>query len=85
MNYKYDYGGIAVSSSNDLIKFFTQEVVKYFDTPKQERKRKIKEPISYHWFGFMPLSFRMLVKQMNTYVKKYVAILYKAIQYVNRK
>lgn len=37
----------------------TQEFVRYIDTPKPERKKKVKEPIAYQCFGFIPLSIIM--------------------------
>lgn len=72
-----------MASSNDLIKYFTQEVVRYLDTPKEERKQKNKVPRMYHWFGFMPLAIRMTTvntkKQLKQKAKKAYS-LYKSIE-----
>lgn len=52
-----------MASSNDLIKYVTQEVVRYIDTPKQHRKEKVKENFSSRWFGMIPFSIKMLFKK----------------------
>ncbi|WP_226035035.1 YqzE family protein [Aquibacillus saliphilus] len=57
-------------SGNDYVKFMTQEIVKYMDTPQDERKkRKNKQRmskennISGRWFGLLPFAFKLLVKK----------------------
>lgn len=52
-----------MASSNDLIKYFTEEIVRYLDTPKDDRKRKPKEPLANRWFGFLPLALKMWFKR----------------------
>jgi|GEM_PF-501534 len=61
--------------SNDYVKFLTQTVLEHFETPKEERKRlkqerrELKEPVTYRYFGTMPL----LVKEgVRMAYKKYV-------------
>ncbi|QDP40587.1 YqzE family protein [Radiobacillus deserti] len=56
-------------SGNDYVKFMTQEIVKYMDTPSEERKERKKrrrsheEGLSSHWFGMLPLAFKLLFKK----------------------
>lgn len=56
-------------STNDYIKFLTQQVISYFDKPKHERKeakQKKKEerpPITFHLFGIIPMAIGMLLKR----------------------
>lgn len=55
--------------TNDYVKYMTEQLVKYMDTPKQERKemkekRKELKPPSriYQWFGILPLGCIMFFK-----------------------
>jgi len=50
-------------SSNDIVKYITQEFVKYIDTPKNERKKKVRSKGSSHWFGMIPLAIRMVFRK----------------------
>ncbi|ENH97454.1 hypothetical protein J416_05568 [Gracilibacillus halophilus YIM-C55.5] len=56
-------------SGNDYVKYMTQQIVRYMDTPKPERKKikqeKKEEPIIYSskWFGVLPFAFRLLLKK----------------------
>ncbi|MBP1932823.1 YqzE family protein [Ammoniphilus resinae] len=50
-------------SSNDIVKYITQEFVKYIDTPKNERKKRMKRRGSTHWFGMIPLALRMVFRK----------------------
>ncbi|MCE5173536.1 YqzE family protein [Paenibacillus profundus] len=59
-----------MAKGEDLIKFITQRVVTYIDTPvearrerKMERKNRVKEPWGTKWFGMMPLGMKMWVGQ----------------------
>jgi hypothetical protein len=58
-------------STNDYIKFLTQQLVQYMDIPSTERKqqRKMKKnnqsPFSHRWFGIIPFSVKMLFKKNN--------------------
>lgn len=46
-----------MANSNDLIKYITERVVTYIDTPKEVRKKgRNKEPWSVRWFGMIPFS-----------------------------
>lgn len=55
-------------SANDYVKFVTQQVVRYMDQPKEVRtetkklKKLEKEPFLTKWFGMLPLSVMMMVK-----------------------
>lgn len=46
-------------SSNDIVKYLTQEFVRYIDTPKENRKKKQKESWTSRWFGMIPMSFKV--------------------------
>jgi ribonuclease PH len=55
-----------MAKSDDLVKYITQQVVTYIDTPKevrQQAKASIKEQREgwqTRWFGMLPLAARML-------------------------
>jgi hypothetical protein len=46
-------------SSNDIVKYLTQEFVRFIDTPKENRKKKQKESWASRWFGMIPMSFKV--------------------------
>jgi hypothetical protein len=56
-------------STNDYIKFLTQQLVQYMDIPSTERKqqRKMKKnnqsSFSHRWFGIVPFAVKMLFKK----------------------
>ncbi|UOQ85993.1 YqzE family protein [Gracilibacillus salinarum] len=55
-------------SSNDYVKYMTQRIVKYMDTPKDERKKQKEDskPEVAHsskWFGVLPFAFRLLIQK----------------------
>lgn len=50
--------------SNDIVKYVTQEFVRYMDTPKDERKKKKpKENWSSRYFGMIPMALRMFFRK----------------------
>ncbi|GAA3322015.1 hypothetical protein GCM10020331_040210 [Ectobacillus funiculus] len=57
-------------STNDYVKFVTQQFVSYMDSPKQERKQKreerrnVRDPFLVRWFGILPLSLALLYKEL---------------------
>lgn len=71
-----------MASSNDLIKYFTEEVVRYLDTPKQNRERKNKEPITYQWFGFIPLALKMNFHQVEIHFRIVLRLLIAGLRYM---
>lgn len=61
-----------MSSTNDYVKYVTQQLVKYMDTPKETRKqqkeeRKIQDlTTSYYsnrWFGVLPFALKLLINK----------------------
>ncbi len=50
-------------SSQDLVKFLTQELVKYMETPRQQRKQRSKETWMLRWFGMIPFSVKMMFQR----------------------
>lgn len=52
-----------MAKSDDLIKYITQRVVTYMDTPKEvrkiERSSSPREQWSSRWFGMIPLSINL--------------------------
>ncbi|MBM7693281.1 hypothetical protein JOC77_002721 [Peribacillus deserti] len=56
-------------STNDLVKYVTQQLIIFYDQPKEQRRSKrierkqTKSSLSYNWFGFIPLSLSMLFKK----------------------
>lgn len=74
-----------MASSNDLIKYFTEEVVRYLDTPKQERQRKVKEPVTYKWFGFIPLALQMMIAQLKIHFVIFSRITFNIVRKIVKK
>ena len=59
-------------STNDYVKYVTQQIVKYMDTPRETRKqlreeRKQEEiPTPYYtnrWLGVLPFSIKLFMKK----------------------
>ncbi|PTX65030.1 YqzE-like protein [Melghirimyces profundicolus] len=56
-------------STQDYLKFLVQEMVKYMDTPKDQRKeqrimrRDQRLPWIYRWFGIIPFGMKMYVEK----------------------
>ncbi|MBD8838174.1 MULTISPECIES: YqzE family protein [unclassified Paenibacillus] len=52
-----------MAKSDELVKYITQRVVHYIDTPKDERKgrTKKKEPWAMKWFGMIPFAVSLWV------------------------
>lgn len=56
-----------MAKSEDLVKYITQQVVEYIDTPTDVRRQHRQErrtlrhstPWSVRWFGMLPLSIRI--------------------------
>lgn len=52
-------------ANQDYVKYMTQRIVKYMDTPKDQRKKqkedKVEENVTYSnkWFGILPFAFRL--------------------------
>ncbi|MBO9129672.1 YqzE family protein [Bacillus sp. 165] len=63
-------------STNDYVKFVTQQFVTYMDSPKADRqqkraqKRMEKEPFLVRWFGVLPLSVALYYRKIHTLKKK---------------
>ncbi|MDQ0231960.1 YqzE family protein [Metabacillus malikii] len=58
-------------STNDYVKYVTQQLIKFMDTPKETRKQQREEKLKNNelstvytnrWFGMLPFSLRLLVK-----------------------
>lgn len=56
-------------STNDYVKFVTQQIVSYIDKPKEERRltkeqrRFEHSPLVNRWFGLIPFAFMILFKK----------------------
>lgn len=57
-----------MAKGEDLVKYITEQVVTYIETPKSvrkaqriERKTKRKEPWANHWFGMLPVAVSVWV------------------------
>lgn len=51
-----------MDSGKDYLKYLTERIVRYVDTPRNERKMArttSKETWQYRWFGMLPVSFRV--------------------------
>ncbi|MCP1125143.1 YqzE family protein [Bacillus sp. AFS018417] len=57
-------------STNDYIRYMTQQFVSYMDAPKADRKQKRqqrreeREPFLNRWFGMLPLSAALFYRQV---------------------
>lgn len=60
---------MSLLSNNDYVKYMTQRIVKYMDTPKDQRKKQKEErkqqDIAYSnkWFGVLPFAVRLLIQK----------------------
>ncbi|WWL78483.1 YqzE family protein [Bacillus altitudinis] len=58
--------------TNDYVKYMTQEIIKYMNTPRDERKEhkqekmETKPPFSQRLFGVLPFGFSMMLKKKST-------------------
>ncbi|MEI4829253.1 MULTISPECIES: YqzE family protein [Bacillus] len=63
-------------STNDYIRYMTQQFVSYMDAPKADRKQKRqqrreeREPFLNRWFGVLPLSAAVFYRQVKKKRKK---------------
>lgn len=55
-----------MAKGDELVKYITERVVDYMETPKDVRRSrgKEKEPWSRRWFGMIPFSLGMLWRQV---------------------
>jgi hypothetical protein len=55
-----------MAKGEDIVKYVTQKVVQYIDTPsdrrkrERERRRRASEPWTSRWFGMIPMALSML-------------------------
>jgi hypothetical protein len=67
-----------MAKSDELIKYITERVVTYIDTPREQRKRyredvKIKRGRwDVRWFGMLPLAVSMWVNGLRRTVRRYL-------------
>lgn len=71
-----------MASRDELIKYITERVVEYIDTPEKNNERSNEpmpkffpaEPWKVKWFGFMPFSLQMWatkhINRVNAWRKK---------------
>lgn len=63
-------------STNDYIRYMTQQFVSYMDAPKADRKQKRqqrreeREPFLNRWFGMIPLSASLFYRKVTKKGKK---------------
>ncbi|MNJ35394.1 YqzE family protein [Paenibacillus bouchesdurhonensis] len=55
-----------MAKGDELVKYITERVVDYMETPKDVRRIRVKEkePWSRRWFGMIPFSLGMLLGQV---------------------
>jgi len=62
--------------TNDYVKYMTQEIIKYMNTPRDERKEhkqekiEMKPPFSQRLFGVLPFGFSMMLKKRQRHRRK---------------
>lgn len=56
-----------MAKGEDLIKYITQRVVTYMETPKEARMehrvKQSREPWQYRWFGMLPLAIQLWLEK----------------------
>ncbi|CAM4127047.1 hypothetical protein BAMA_22465 [Bacillus manliponensis] len=63
-------------STNDYIRYVTQQFVSYMDVPKEDRKQKRqqrraeREPFLNRWFGIVPFSAAFVYERVKKKRKK---------------
>jgi hypothetical protein len=66
-----------MAKSDELIKYITERVVTYIDTPREERRRyredvKIKRGRwEVRWFGMLPLAVSMWMNGLRRAIRQY--------------
>ncbi|QGQ47239.1 YqzE family protein [Metabacillus sediminilitoris] len=59
-------------STNDYVKYVTQQIVKYMDTPKETRKQQREERkqietsstvVSNRWLGILPFAIKLIMNK----------------------
>jgi hypothetical protein len=69
---------MANGGGEDLVKFITEQVVTYMETPKEDRKqakedtKAQRESWQTRWFGLIPLAIRMLMEQRHKETKEHL-------------
>ncbi|RKE71567.1 YqzE-like protein [Bacillus safensis] len=62
--------------TNDYVKYMTQEIIKYMNTPRDERKEhkqekmETKPPFSQRLFGVLPFGLSMMLKKRQRHQRK---------------
>lgn len=57
-------------SSNELVRYITEQMVSYFNRPKTERKemriqrKTTRPPFANRWFGIVPYAMSYLFKNL---------------------
>jgi hypothetical protein len=66
------YRGVFTLSTNDYVKYVTQQIVKYMDTPKETRKQQREERkhietsttfYSNRWLGVLPFAIKLMMNK----------------------
>jgi len=59
-----------MAKSDELVKYITQRIATYLETPREERRQRRRErkampreALSVRLFGMVPLGIRMMVKR----------------------
>lgn len=58
-----------MAKGEEIVKYVTQKVVEYIDTPPEDRKqqrmtrKQAQEPWSVRWFGMIPMSLHVMFRR----------------------
>jgi hypothetical protein len=61
--------GLHLASGEDIVKYITQRVVQYMDTPQEQRKqlrltrKNQRDPWHIRWFGLIPMALLLLFRK----------------------
>ncbi|RBW70583.1 YqzE family protein [Bacillus taeanensis] len=59
-------------SSNDYVKYMTEQIVEYISQPKEAReeikneRKSNRPPFLYRWFGMIPLALTSMFKKQQS-------------------
>ncbi|MNI56731.1 hypothetical protein D3C73_1117510 [compost metagenome] len=61
-----------MAKGDELVKYITERVVDYVETPREVRKERVKyrEPWANRWFGLIPFSISLWVERIPRKGKK---------------
>lgn len=65
-------GGFALADGDKLVRYITEQVVTYLETPGRNRRNsgKYRERWAYRWFGLVPFAFGHWIRRIRRMRRK---------------